>query len=144
MGGRAPHEGAGGRAPHETGTEHVVLVVDGDADVRSHVAMILERAALAAVCVADGAAALRLVASDRVRPAVLLTEIELVGMSGVELAARASSMRPRLRVVMMTADPIRAEAARAHSSIVATVLLKPLDAAELMRAVGPDASAAVH
>jgi two-component system response regulator DesR len=92
----------------------------------------------------DGRSALRLVADDRVRPEVLLTEIELAGMSGVELAARVAAMRPGVRVVMMTADPDRAAVAREHPSIVATVLLKPLRTDDVVAAVRrPDAAAPV-
>jgi len=86
---------------------------------------------------------LRLVVDGQVRPTVLLTDIEMPGMTGVELAARLLAVRPGLRVVMMTGDPERATAARAHSSIVATVLQKPIPMADLLAAVRPDATSLV-
>jgi DNA-binding NtrC family response regulator len=59
-------------------------------------------------------------------------------MSGIELAARLLAVRPNVRVVMMTGDPTRAAAARERTSIVATVLMKPLATGDLLAAVGPD------
>ena len=54
-------------------------------------------------------------------------------MTGIELAARLLALRPALRIVMMTGDPARAEAARGHPSIVDEVLLKPMRIEELDR-----------
>lgn len=114
-----------------------VLVVDDEAVMRAHVARILTRAGLS-VDVADGGrAAFRLVAEGRIRPAVVVTDIEMPEMSGVELAARLLAVRPTVRIVMMTSDPERAASARNHPSIVDVVLLKPIDAAELVEAVRP-------
>ena len=59
------------------------------------------------------------------------------GMSGVELAARLRALCPGLRVVMMTGDPSSAEIARAHESIVDTVLLKPMAGEDVLAAIRP-------
>jgi CheY-like chemotaxis protein len=143
MGGDAPlEEGPGDGAP---GSEprRVVLVVDDEPVVRSWVLRALEEAGIAAAEARDGREALRLVAEGRIRPATLLTDIDMPGMSGVELAARLTALRPDLRVVMMTGDPRRAEEARAHPSIVETVLLKPLAGEELLSALRPGERARV-
>jgi len=144
MDGRAPGDRAETGTPAEPGSEHVILAVDGDPAVIAWLETVLPAAGMTISSAADGRAALRLVADDRVRPDVLLTELELAGMSGVELAARATAMRPGVRVVMMTADPDRAAVARGHRSIVATVLLKPLRAEDVVAAIRrPDAAAPV-
>ena len=143
MGGDAPQEGAADGSPFGRATDHVVLVVDDEPMVRAWVARVLERAGIGFVLAGDGREALRLVVDGRVRPSVLLTDIEMPGMTGIELAARLLAMRPAIRVVMMTGDPERAAAAREHTSIVATVLLKPIETADLLAAVGPDASTVV-
>lgn len=132
---------SGDEPQEETG--RLVLVVDADAVVRAWVAQVLETSGIGSMVAADGGAALRLVADGRLRPDVVVTEIELPGMSGVELAARLAAMRPGLRVVMMTADPVRAEAARDHTSLVATVLLKPLAVDDLVVAIRVDPAATV-
>ncbi len=132
---------SGDEPQEETG--RLVLVVDADAVVRAWVAQVLETSGIGSMVAADGGAALRLVADGHLRPDVVVTEIELPGMSGVELAARLAAMRPGLRVVMMTADPVRAEAARDHTSLVATVLLKPLAVDDLVVAIRVDPAATV-
>ena len=129
--------------PSDTAGPLTVLVVDDEAAIRAFVARALTLTGFEVAVAADGREALRLVAEDRVRPAVVVTDIEMPGMTGVELAARLLAVRPGLRVVMMTGDPERATAARAHSSIVATVLQKPIPMAELLAAVRPDATSLV-
>jgi DNA-binding response OmpR family regulator len=120
-----------------------VLVVDGDPGVRSWILRALALAAIPAVEARDGREAHRLVADGRVRPDVLLTDIAMPGMSGVELAARLRALCPGLRVVMMTGDPSSAEIARAHETIVDTVLLKPMAGEDLLAAIRPLDRAAV-
>jgi len=145
MGGRAPREGAESGTPADQGSDRVVLAVDGDPAVRAWLQAVLEGTGVILHLAIDGRSALRVIADDRVRPDVLLTEIELPAMSGVELAARITAMRPSVRVVMMTADPDRAAVARRHPSIVATVLVKPLDGDDVAAAVGrPDAATPVR
>jgi len=115
-----------------------VLVVDDEPVVRAFVARALAVAGIDVAVAAEGREALRLVADDRVRPRVVLTDIEMPGMSGVELAARLLAIRPSIRIVMMTGDPDRAEAARRHPGIVDDVLLKPMrieDIVDTVRAV---------
>ena len=113
----------------------VVLVVDDEPVIRAFVARALEQAGLTTVAAADGREALRLVVEDRVRPTILVTDIEMPGMTGIELAARLLALRPAIRVVMMTGDPARAAAARGHPSIVDAVLMKPMRITELVDAV---------
>lgn len=119
----------------------VVLVVDDDPVVRAFVARALTIAGMDVAVAADGREALRLVADDRVRPAVLVTDIEMPAMSGVELAARLLAFRPAIRVVMMTGDVARAEAARRHPAIVDAVLMKPMRMDSIVRTIRAVAAA---
>jgi CheY-like chemotaxis protein len=116
----------------------VVLVVDDEPSIRAWIARALERAGIDAVVAADGRQALRLIADDQVRPTVLLTDLEMPAMGGVELAARIHALRPGIRIVMMTGDPGRAAAARDRGPMVAAVLDKPILIADLVAAVRPD------
>jgi CheY-like chemotaxis protein len=138
MSGPEPREAAPEGGPVDRVPDGVVLVVDDEAVVRAWIGQILDQAGIPCVVAVDGREALRLVVDGRVRPAVLLTDIEMPSMGGVELAARMLALRPGLRVVMMTGDPARAEAARGRSSIVATVLIKPMKTVDLVAAVRPD------
>ena len=114
-----------------------VLVVDDEPVVRADVARALILSGMEVAVAASGREALRLVAEHRVLPAVVVTDIEMPEMTGIELAARLLALRPTLRIVMMTGDPERAEAARGHPSIVDRVLLKPIRSADLVDAVRP-------
>jgi two-component system, OmpR family, response regulator PrrA len=127
MGGDLPHEGST-KTPRDVDELGglVVLVVDDEPVVRAYVARGLALAGMDVAVAANGREALRLVAEDRVRPRVVVTDIEMPAMSGVELAARLLAIRPSIRIVMMTGDPERAEAARRHPAIVDDVLLKPM------------------
>jgi len=116
----------------------VVLVVDDEALIRSWVVRALEHAGIEAVAAENGRKALRLVADGDARPTVLLTDLEMPAMGGVELAARMHALRPGIRIVMMTGDVERAAAARERSEIVAAVLDKPILIADLVAAVRPD------
>jgi CheY-like chemotaxis protein len=139
--GRAEEPGPRGFDPADGGRlGTVVLVVDDDAVVRAVVARALTLAHFEVTTAASGRDAMRLVADGRVRPAVLITDIEMPEMNGVELAARVLALRPAVRVVMMTGDADRARSARGHPSIVDTVLLKPVRLEELVTAVGAAAT----
>ncbi|HEX2755896.1 MAG TPA: response regulator [Candidatus Limnocylindrales bacterium] len=119
-----------------------VLVVDDEPLIRAYVARALTLAGFEVAVAASGREALRLVADGRVRPAVVVTDIEMPEMTGVELAARLLALRPTLRIVMMTGDLARAEAARGHPSIVDEVLVKPMRTEDLVNAVRPTPDAA--
>ena len=137
MSGGSTHRPAGAQASSATIGGMVVLVVDDEPVIRAFVSRALTLAGFEVAVAADGREALRLVVEDRVRPAVVVTDIEMPGMTGIELAARLLALRPALRIVMMTGDPIRAEAARGHPSIVDEVLLKPMQTDALVEAVRP-------
>jgi DNA-binding response OmpR family regulator len=143
MGGDEPRASAADEPPLGGGMAHAVLVVDADPEILAWAGESLRTAGIPVAVAADGRSALREVVDGRVRPSVLLTSIELPGMSGIELAARLLAVRPGLRIVMMTADPARAAMARDRTSIVATVLLKPIATADLLAAVGPDSRSPV-
>jgi CheY-like chemotaxis protein len=137
MGGDTPQEGTPGGRWTAGEPPCTVLVVDGDPGARSWIVQTLELASHPVAEARDGREAHRLVTDGQVRPDVLLTELAMPGMSGVELAARLRALCPGLRVVMMTGDPSSAEVARAHETIVDAVLLKPLAREEVLAAVRP-------
>ena len=139
MSGHASGGPAGAQTPSDAAGDLVVLVVDDEPVIRAWVARALTLAGCDVAVASNGREALRLVAEGRVRPAVVVTDIEMPGMTGVELAARLLALRPALRIVMMTGDPDRAEAARGHPSIVDEVLLKPMRTEAIVNAVRPAA-----
>ena len=112
-----------------------VLVVDDDVAIRSFVADALRASGYDVVVAANGRDALTTVYADTLSPALLLTDIEMPGMNGIELAARLRADRPSTRVVLMTGREASAARARDRDGLVEGVLLKPFDLAELLDAV---------
>lgn len=113
-----------------------ILVVDDEATVRRFVGRVLRRAGAEVTEAAGGREALRAIAEGRAKPALLITDIDMPDMTGIELAARATALRPGIRVVLMTGNPASAEGARRHAAQIEAVLLKPVTPAELLDAAG--------
>jgi DNA-binding response OmpR family regulator len=137
MGAHSPRERRRAEQASGEAGDVVALVVDDEPLVRAFVARALTLAGIEVAVAADARAALRIIVEDRVKPSVVVTDIEMPGMTGIELAARVLALRPNLRIVMMTGSQERADAARRHPSIVDEVLMKPLAVEDLVAAVRP-------
>lgn len=111
-----------------------VLVVEDDPDVAEYLRLVLvKKAGMRVDVVADAD-----LASDilrRVEIDVLLTDIELPGSSGLELAARAREVTPLLPVVVMTAHASVDYAVSALRSQADEFLVKPIAAAKLVSVI---------
>jgi signal transduction histidine kinase/CheY-like chemotaxis protein len=83
------------------GSEAVLIVEDDDA-VRHVAASALRRLGYAVDVAASGEEALQWLASRPASPALVLTDVVMKGMSGVELAAHARRAYPTLRVLFMS------------------------------------------
>jgi signal transduction histidine kinase/CheY-like chemotaxis protein len=117
-----------------TGTEHILLAED-DAQVRSAAVGILEHAGYQVVQAHNAEEALRLVGEGAGRFDLLLTDVVLPQMSGVELARQLRRCLPELKVLCMSgyAD----DAVLRHGLLDADVafLSKPLSADTLLSKV---------
>lgn len=123
------------RPEPETGSgQRRVLVVDDEPAVRGFVAAALRASGYEVVEAADGREAMRAIYAGSTTPAVLITDIEMPVMGGIELAARLTAERPRMRVVLMTGRP-DSVAPALDRAIVTGVLLKPFTADALRAAV---------
>ena len=78
-----------------------VLVVDDDALVLEVIASMLEELGCEVLQARSGNAALGTIADDQ-GIEVLITDINMPGMNGAELAQRARGFRDRLRVVLLS------------------------------------------
>jgi CheY-like chemotaxis protein len=112
-----------------------ILVVDDEPAVRRFVTEALRSSGYDVVGASTGREALAAVYGESRTPTLLLTDIEMPGMSGVELAARIRADRPRIRVILMTGREASAVRARERAGLVEGVLLKPFGLAELLHAV---------
>lgn len=111
-----------------------VLVVDDDPDVALLVKTVLERRAGCDVVLAeDGRAAVERLAG--LRPDVVVTDIEMPGLDGLELLAELRRTDPFVPVIVMTAHVSVEYAVSALRAQADEFLTKPLDNARLVESV---------
>lgn len=79
----------------------VVLVVDDEPQVLQITASMLEENGCEVVTAGNGADALQKLSADE-RIEILITDINMPGMDGYELAEKATRMRARLRVIVLS------------------------------------------
>src|SRR5262249_2058599 len=84
-----------------TGASPVVLIVDDERGIVESLGKIFEREGITALTATDGAAGLELLRRHRV--GVLLTDLMMPGMSGLDLLKACRTMAPETEVVLMTA-----------------------------------------
>lgn len=111
-----------------------ILLAEDDGDMRRFLTRALERAGYDVVSVGDGQAAY-----DRLREepfSLLLTDIVMPEMNGVELARRATRLDPDLCVMFITGFAAVALDDEHGTPRGAKVLSKPFHLRELVREVG--------
>ncbi len=87
--------------PGSTGSMGI-LVVDDEGPVRNLVASILKQHGYAVTEASGGAEALRILDRNQDAPALLLTDIRMPEMDGIELARLAARTRPGINIMYMT------------------------------------------
>ena len=114
----------------------LVLVVDDEPDIealfRQQFRRDLRQARFAMDFATSGPQALGLIATCEGRDIILLlSDVNMPGMSGFDLLERARALRPDLPVVMITAYDDAATRQRAAAAGAAGLIAKPIDFAEL-------------
>ncbi|TVV75291.1 cell cycle two-component system response regulator CpdR [Sphingomonas solaris] len=109
-----------------------ILLAEDDASMREYLARALERVGYAVTAVDCGTAALPLLEN---RPFdLLLTDIVMPGMDGIELAQHAGTIAPSMRVMFITG--FAAVSLRGgHAPANAKILSKPFHLRELVAEV---------
>lgn len=111
-----------------------ILVTEDDQTQREIIADILELAGYAAQVAASGEAALGVLREDDFD--LLITDMKMPGMDGLELLRQAKRLRPDLEVVVMTAHASIKTAVSAMKEGAADYLEKPFDKEELLHVIG--------
>ncbi len=115
-----------------TNTGHAVLIVDDDREIREALAAFFEGAGWRAASAASGPDAISLLTKDP--PDIVISDMRMPGMSGLELNAEIKRLAPDLPVVIVTAHgdiPMAVEATRAGA---ADFIEKPYDPEQLLEA----------
>lgn len=107
-----------------------VIVVEDDPDVALYSKTVLERGGCVVITLGDGREAAKSVADFE--PDVLVTDIELPGMSGLDLVAQVRELRPTMPVIVMTAHASVDYAVTALRNQADEFLTKPVTAAALL------------
>ena len=110
-----------------------ILVVDDDDNLRWVVQTQLEDAGYDAATAADGPAALAAIQESR--PALVLTDLKMPGMSGLELLKKIRADDPEIPVIMITAFGTIQNAVEAVKSGAYDYLTKPIDYEDLLLGV---------
>jgi putative nucleotidyltransferase with HDIG domain len=110
-----------------------VLIVDDEEPMRSALQRFLKGLELPTFTAASGAEALEVLRANSV--ALMLADIRMPGMSGIDLVPQALALDPDLAVVMLSAVNDATTAALCMQRGAMDYLTKPLDLDDLARAV---------
>jgi PAS domain S-box-containing protein len=112
-----------------------VLLVEDDDTVRDLAKRILTEAGYWVTATSQGADALRLLEDPRQEFEILISDVVMPGMRGVELARRAEQLRPELPVLMMSGYTTPLDEEDRVAMAEAPLLEKPFSRRDLLGAV---------
>jgi DNA-binding NtrC family response regulator len=110
-----------------------VLIVDDEADICLMLSHLMEREGLISLSTQDGETALKMIALKK--PDLLLVDIKMPGMGGMELLKCVKEFDPDLPVIMITAFPHVTGAVDAMKGGAYDYLPKPFEHAKVVRIV---------
>ncbi|MBZ5525478.1 MAG: sigma-54 dependent transcriptional regulator [Acidobacteriia bacterium] len=106
-----------------------ILIVDDDASQRRLIEFWLQEEGYSTLTASDGAAGLKTFEQDN--PALVITDIRMPGLSGLDLLSRIKAANPDTAVILITAFGTVNDAVEAMKLGAADYVLKPLNADEL-------------
>lgn len=87
----------------------VVLVADDEEPVRSILMLLLRQEGFSVLTACDGQEALKLSRESPDRIDLLITDVDMPGVKGIDLAARLLKERPGIKAILMTGDAKKVE-----------------------------------
>jgi PAS domain S-box-containing protein len=127
--GEPPADPGAGKSPPARET---VLLVEDDESIRLLARLALETRGYGVLAAADGEQALELARRHAGTIHALLTDIEVPGMRGPDLAARIAGLRPAIKVLFMSGAMDGATARRENLAADAALLGKPFSVEALV------------
>jgi two-component system, cell cycle sensor histidine kinase and response regulator CckA len=112
-----------------------VLVVDDDSGIRTLVGRVLERAGWSVLDASDGVQALEILEHRDVSIDLVLTDISMPTLDGIELGRRIARMTPPMPVLYMSSELPDALVSGGADRTVPRFLLKPFSMETLVTAV---------
>jgi DNA-binding NtrC family response regulator len=110
-----------------------ILIIDDDVQLSSMLAHLVKKEGFEAEVVHDGESAMRTLRSCM--PDVILLDLKLPGMSGMEVLKQVKGLEQDLPVIMMTGSGEIRDAVEAMKAGAHDYLTKPFDDHEVLRAV---------
>lgn len=110
-------------------TDWTILVIDDEADIRDVMAMTLEDAGYRVITSADGAAGL--VQCTTAAPQVVITDIRMPGMDGLDVLRKIKTDFPNMEVIVITAFGEMDVAIQALQLDASDFITKPINDAAL-------------
>jgi CheY-like chemotaxis protein len=107
-----------------------ILVVDDDSEMRDLLVSLLEKQGHMVVQAVSGEVALALVGVAQAPFDLLVSDIQMPGMKGTELARRVLEIHPRMHVLMISVDDAERDTVAGSS-----FLLKPLTPVRFLQTV---------
>jgi len=112
-----------------------ILLADDDGATRDLVKRALEADGHSVDATQDGTEALEKLKSQPGSTDVLVSDVQMPGVDGIQLAGQAIEAQPKLRVLLMSAYPEQLERARALKAVRLGVLTKPFTLEQIRAAV---------
>lgn len=112
-----------------------ILIVEDDESVRSFTARALAASGHLVDTAEDGEAGLDRIAAHSGGYDLVLSDIRMPVMDGIEMAKKAAGAYPGLRILLMTGYAEQRERAAELSTIVVDVVQKPFTLAEIRQGV---------
>jgi two-component system, cell cycle response regulator CpdR len=113
-----------------------LLIVEDDESVRTLAARALERDGHMVTIATDGAQGLELIQREAGGYDLVVSDIRMPEMDGIEMATAAAKQFPAMKIMLMTGYADQRERAEELNGIIRDVVQKPFTLAEIRARVG--------
>lgn len=112
-----------------------ILLTDDDASIRQFIKGALERAGHKITVCADGLEALKALENQETFYDLLLTDVVMPGIDGLELSKKAAELRPDMKIIMITGFAAMAMNKAQPGPAPLRIISKPFHLGSLIREV---------